>query len=189
MKFLSLTILMAAMALALCNCQSQKAYPVYFLTQEGNDNAADSTSGRFIVMYRGKAYTRMPMMTLNHFGKYRSFLNADGTYGVRLYAKTEYRNHLYIHTMEKRGLLLLPVVNGLAFEPQRIAPVNDGELVIWNGLNGYDLKQIARTVDPVDPELEKKRFKDKNPRPLPMKPRNVNQRRDFTGRTVGELFN
>ena len=63
-------------------------------------------------------------------------------------------------------------------------------LVIWNGLNGYDLKQIARSVDPVDEELEKKRYKDENPRPLPKKPEDVKtQTKDFTGRTVGELFN
>ena len=86
-------------------------------------------------------------------------------------------------------MLMLPVVNGLAMEPMRITPVNDGVLVIWNGLNGYDLKQISRTVEPIDEELEKKRYKKENPRPIPKKPEDVKrQTRDFTGRTVGELF-
>ena len=65
---------------------------------------------------------------------------------------------------------------------------SDGILKIWNGLNGYDLKQISRTVEPMDPEIEEKRYLDENPRPLPKMPENVQQRRDFTGRTVGEIF-
>ncbi|MBQ1960227.1 MAG: hypothetical protein II349_01735 [Akkermansia sp.] len=63
-----------------------------------------------------------------------------------------------------------------------------GELVIWNGLNGYDLKQIAKTVTPMVPEIEEKRFLEKNPRPLPEKPKNPSQTKDHTGRTIGELF-
>jgi len=189
MKTFHILPLILAAAGALCSCQSQKAYPVFFLAQEPTDNAAASTSGKFIVVYRGRTYTRMPIMTLNHFSKFKSFLNNDGTYGVELFVKPEYRNHLYTATLNNSGRLLLPVVNGLAFEPQRIDPITDGELVIWNGLNGYDLKQIARTVKPIDEALEKKRFRDKNPRPLPKKPKNPRQTKDFTGRTVGELFN
>ena len=85
-------------------------------------------------------------------------------------------------------MLMLPVVNGLAMEPMRIEPVSDGILKIWNGLNGYDLKQISRTVKPVNPEIEEKRYLDENPRPIPKLPKNPQQRRDFTGRPVGEIF-
>ncbi len=176
-----------------CGCQQgQRAYPVYFLVQDSNTvtEAADSTSAKMIVRYKGTTYTRMPIMSLDHFEKYQSHLNPDGSYGVTLYARKEWRNRLYYNTVEKRGMLMLPVVNGLAMEPMRISPVNDGVLVIWNGLNGYDLKMIARTVQPIDEELEEKRFKSKNPRPLPTKPEDVEkQTRDFTGRTVGEIFN
>ena len=193
MKNLSSMIAAIAAAVLACSCQqSQRAYPVYFLVQDANTvtDAADSTSTRMIVRYNGVTYTRMPIMSLDHFEKFQSHLNPDGSYGVTLYARKVGRNRLYFNTVEKRGMLMLPVVNGLAMEPMRIAPVNDGVLVIWNGLNGYDLKQISRSVDPIDEELEKKRYKDKNPRPLPKKPDKVkHQTKDFTGRTVGELFN
>ena len=192
MKILQTITATLAFAAALSSCQSQRAYPVFFLVQDSNtvSDAADSTSARMIVKFNGVTYTRMPIMSLDHFEKFKSHLNPDGSYGVTLFAKKEWRNRLYYNTVEKSGMLMLPVVNGLAMEPMRIAPVNDGVLVIWNGLNGYDLKQIARSVDPVDEELEKKRYKDENPRPLPKKPEDVKtQTKDFTGRTVGELFN
>ena len=180
-----------AAAACICSCQQQRAYPVYFLVQAANSvtDAADSTSTRMIVRHNGVTYTRMPIMSLDHFEKFQSHLNPDGSYGVTLYAHKEWRNRLYFNTVDKNGMLMLPVVNGLAMEPMRITPVNDGVLVIWNGLNGYDLKQISRTVEPIDEELEKKRYKKENPRPIPKKPEDVKrQTRDFTGRTVGELF-
>jgi hypothetical protein len=192
MKIFHSIITTLAAAAVMCSCQqSQRAYPVFFLVQDANtvSEVADSASARMIVKFKGVTYTRMPIMSLDHFEKFQSHLNPDGSYGVTLYAKKEWRNRLYYNTIEKSGMLMLPVVNGLAMQPMRIAPVNDGVLVIWSGLNGYDLKMIAETVDPIDPELEKKRFKKKNPRPLPKKPEDVkNQTRDFTGRTVGEIY-
>ncbi len=170
-------------------CQ-QKTYPVFFIAQESHDDPSSYTSSRHILYFNNIAYTRTPVMTLNHFAKFRSELDpVNGSYGVTLYAKPEWRNHLYHQTMEKNGMLLLPVVNGLAMEPMRIAPVSDGILKIWSGLNGYDLKQISRTVEPINPEIEEKRYLSKNPRPIPKMPKDVQQRRDFTGRTVGEIFN
>lgn len=193
MKYLHQIIFSIAAAVLACSCQSQKAYPVFFLVQESNTagDAAESTSAKHIVRFNGVTYTRMPIMSLDHFEKFKSHLNPqDGSYGVTLYAKKEWRNRLYFNTVEKSGMLMLPVVNGLAMEPMRIAPVNDGILVIWGGLNGYDLQMISRTVSPVDEELEKKRYKKENPRPLPQKPENVqSQVKDFTGRTVGEIYN
>ncbi len=185
MKLRFLLPLICALTACFSSCQSQRAYPVYFLTE-----ARGTESGsRFLIMYRGRPYTKLPILTLEHFEKFRSFVNPNGSYGVELFIKKEWRTRLYMATQENIGLLLLPVVNGLAFEPQRIdRAVTDGELVIWNGLNGYDLKQIAKTVEPMIPEIEEKRYLDKNPRPLPEKPKGVSQTKDHTGRTIGELF-
>lgn len=189
--FRTLTVFAAAGAAFLSSCQQQKAYPVFFLAQEGHDDQDPSayTSAKHIIYYNGRAYTRTPVMTLNHFSKFKSELDpTDGSYGVTLYAKPEWRSHLYTQTLHKDGLIMLPVVNGLAMEPMRISPVSDGILKIWNGLNGYDLKQISRTVEPINPEIEKKRYMNENPRPIPKMPENVQQKKDFTGRTVGEIF-
>lgn len=188
--FQTATIISAAIIGLLSSCQQQKAYPVFFLVQESHDDPAAYTSARHFVYFQGRAYTKTPVMTLNHFEKFQSELDpTDGSYGVTLYAKPEWRMHLYTQTLNKDGLLMLPVVNGLAMEPMRITPVGDGILKIWNGLNGYDLKQISRTLKPVNPEIEEKRYLSKNPRPIPKMPKDVQQRRDFTGRTVGELYN
>ena len=177
-------------AIVSCSCQQKKTYPVLFLAQESRDDPSGYTSGKHFYYFQGRAYTRMPVMTLNHFASFRSELDpTDGSYGITLYAKPEYRMHLYTHTLEKRGLLMLPVVNGLAMEPMRIEPVTDGILKIWNGLNGYDLKMIAKTVKPINPEIEEKRYLDEDPRPRPKLPKGAKPRRDFTGLPVGEIFN
>lgn len=180
---------MSALAgmIALTACQ-QKPYPIFFLRE------APSTAGttaKFIVMYRGHPYERMPIVSHEQIASYHSFMSmADGSYGVVFTLKREMFNRLYAETQERKGLLILPVVNGLAFQPVRVdRPINDGKLVIWSGLNGYDLKQIARNIKPENPEMEKKRFLDKNPRPKPkVKPNTPSQQRDFTGRTIGEMY-
>lgn len=151
-------------ALLLSACQQNKDYPVFFLTEAGGGEPGRA----FIVTYGGKHYNRMPALALKHCSKFRSFLNPDGSYGVVLYVKDEYRNRLYTTTLQHQGRNLLPVVNGLAFEPTLIdTGITDGKLVIWNGLNGYDLKMFGKHLEPMEPEIEEKRYLDKNPRPLP----------------------
>lgn len=187
------TIVAAAGILLASSCQQgQKAYPVFFLVQDSNtvSDAMDSTSARMVVRHDGVTYTRMPVLSLDHFERYESHLNPDdGSYGVTLYGKKSSHNRIYSSTVSKSGMLMLPVVNGLAMTPMVIDPVHDGKLVIWGGLNGYDLKMIAKSVQPINKELEEKRFLDKNPRPLPKDMRREDAVRDFTGRTVREIAN
>ncbi len=180
------TLLAAAVLTLFAACQqAQKTYPVFFLTE--NDGTEEGAG--FIVKYGPRYYTRLPMLSLDNFEKFRSFLNNDGTYGVELFVKKEYRTRLYTETMNHVGKHMLPVVNGYAFAPMKIdRGITDGELVIWGGLNGYDLKQIARTVKPMDEALEKKRYKDKDPRPKPQKPKVRGQSRDRNDRTIPELY-
>ena len=162
----SYLLLAAASSLLFSACQQQqqnKPYPVFFLTEtRGNEEGSN-----FMSTYKGRHYQRMPFLSLKHFGKFASFINPDGSYGVVLEAKKEYVNRVLNTTLEYRGMRMLPVVNGLAFEEQLIAPVSDGKLVIWNGLNGYDLYRISRTVTPCKPALEEARYKKKDPRPRP----------------------
>lgn len=168
-------------------CQQQKPYPIFFLTEEPS---ASGNSARMIVMYNGRPYTRLPILNQDHLESFSSFMNMqDGSYGVEFLLKSEMRNRLFAVSQEKQGMRILPVVNGLAFQPVLLdRPVTDGKLVIWGGLNGYDLKEIARTITPADPEKEKKRFLDKNPRPIPKLEKDVRgEQRDHTGRMVGEL--
>lgn len=185
MKMRQLVMSAMVAAAALTACQQQKAYPIFFLTEE-----ADYTgfSAKMLVMYNGKPYTRQPILNHEHIQSYHSFMNMkDGSYGVVFTLKREMRNRLYTITQEKRGMQILPVVNGLAFQPVLIdKPVTDGKLVIWGGLNGYDLMRIARDIEPEDRELEEKRFLKENPRPLPTFNRE-SQKKDHTGQTVGEI--
>ncbi len=178
-------LLAVAVPALLTSCQSDKTYPVFFLTEsDGIEGGAG-----FNVKYNGRYYTRLPLLTLRNFEKFRSFLNPDGSYGVELFIKKEYRTRLYTETQQHIGAYMLPVVNGLAFKPMKIdRAITDGELVIWNGLNGYDLKQISETVSPVDEALEKQRYSDKNPRAIPKPPKNPKQTKDMYDRTFPELF-
>lgn len=185
MQHAMLGALLAATALTACQ---QKAYPVYFLTEE---DTSGGNSARFVARYNGHTYTRMPFVNQEQLESFHSFMNMqDGSYGVVFTLKNEMRNRLYTTTVQKQGKLILPVVNGLAFQPVRIdRPVIDGKLVIWGGLNGYDLKEMARNIKPEDPELEKKRFLNENPRPLPKAaPESKNDKKDHTGRVIGELI-
>lgn len=172
----------------LTSCQQQTPYPVFFLSE----GSAEGTTAKFIVNYNGHTYDKMPIINHTHLDSYHSFMDMSaGSYGVVFTLKPEMRSRLAAATTNKQGLLLLPVVNGLAFQPVRIdRPITDGKLVIWSGLNGYDLKQLARNIRPEDPEREKKRFIDKNPRPLPKLDNKVKkpQHKDHTGRTIGELY-
>lgn len=171
----------------LCSCQ-QEPYPIFFLSEAGS---TEGTTAKFVLMYNGRPYTRMPIVTHKNIQSYHSFMSMqDGSYGIVFTLKPEMINRLYNATVNREGMLILPVVNGLAFQPVRIdRPITDGKLVIWNGLNGYDLKQIARDIKPENEEMEKKRFMKKNPRPLPkLDPTKKNEKKDYTGRTIGEIF-
>ena len=66
---------------------------------------------------------------------------------------------------------MLPLVNNMAFSPMLInAPVTDGVLCIWNGLNGYDLRRLGNDLKPVNEKLEKSRYLKENPRKAPIMP-------------------
>lgn len=179
--------MLAALVLLLSACQ-QKPYPIFFLSEA---RSTEGSTSKFLLMYNGRPYTRMPIVTHKNFKSYHSFMNMqDGSYGIVLTLKDELVNRLYSVSLEKEGMLILPVVNGLAFQPVRIdRPITDGKLVIWGGLNGYDLKEIARDIPPENEEMEKKRFMKKNPRPLPkIDPTKQKGKRDYTGRAIGEIF-
>lgn len=176
-----------AAVFALSACQ-QKPYPIFFLAEEAT---AVGASAKMIIMYKGHPYRKLPILNHEHIESYHSFMDMQtGSYGVVFTFKKEWALRLYSESVERPGKLILPIVAGYAFQPVRIdGPIRDGKLVIWRGLTGYDLKQIARDIRPEDPELEKKRFKDKDSRPRPMlDTKNKPQQKDHTGRTIGEIY-
>lgn len=183
MRHLRFLFPLAALAL-LTQCQ-QQPYPLYWLEQ-ADDAQAGAT---FTVIHRGRPFVRQPLFSHKHFQNFKSFMNEDGSYGIVLYLKKEYRNRLYYSTLNKNGMYLLPVVNGMAFSPINLdVPINNGQLVIWGGLNGYDLKRISEMIPPVDPEMEKKRYKSSDPRPKRETPKNTKKERDESGRVIPEIF-
>ena len=170
--------------LLLSNCQ-QKQYKAYFLTESSNPEGGAA----FNVRYNGRMYNRMPIMSLKHFERFRSFMADDGSYGMVLYTPKEYRLRLYTETQQNIGKYLLPVIDGLAFDPMEIDQgIMDGQLIIWGGLNGYDLKRISETLEPVEPEIEEKRYLDEDPRPKPELPEEAAPMKDKHGRIIPELY-
>lgn len=170
--------------LVLSSCQ-QKQYKAYFLAE----SSVPEAGAAFNVRYNGRMYARMPIMSLKHFEKFKSFMADDGSYGVVLYTPKEYRTRLFTETQQNIGKHLLPVFDGLAFDPMEIdCGITDGQLIIWGGLNGYDLKRISETVDPVDEEMEEKRYLDKDPRPKPELPKDAAPSKDEHGRLIPELY-
>jgi hypothetical protein len=171
-------------ALLLAACQ-QKQYKAYFLTESSNPEGGAA----FNVRHNGRMYNRMPIMSLDHFERFKSFMADDGSYGVVLYASKKYRLRLFSETQQNLGKLMLPVLDGVAFSPMLIdCGISDGQIIIWDGLNGYDLRRISETVEPADPELEEKRYKEENPR---IKPdlKNINgPQKDEHGRLIRELY-
>lgn len=174
----------AAGFLALSSCQ-QKQYKAYFLAE----SSVPEAGAAFNVRYNGRMYNRMPLMSLKHFEKFKSFMADDGSYGIVLYTPKEYRTRLFTETQQNIGKHLLPVIDGLAFEPMEIdRGITDGQLIIWGGLNGYDLKRISETVDPVNEEMEEKRYLDDDPRPKPELPKEAAPSKDEHGRIIPELY-
>ncbi len=165
----SLSLLMSATALGICalvSCES-RPYPVGFhLEADGGEGGSN-----FVVKHKGRFYDRSPFLTLVHFQKFASFLNPDGSYCVVFEAKPEMQMRLNAMTQANIGKHILPTVAGLSFEPLLIKkPNTDGKLVIWNGLNGYDLYMISKHVEPAQPEIEEKRYLKEDPRPPRPKP-------------------
>ena len=179
-----LTLCFAAGAVLLGSCQ-QKQYKAYFLTESSNPEAGAA----FNVRYNGRMYNRMPILSLKHFEKFKSFMADDGSYGMVLYTPKEYRLRLYTETQQNLGKHILPVIDGLAFDPLLIDQgINDGQLIIWGGLNGYDLRRISETLEAVDPEIEEKRYLDDDPRPKPELPKEAAPTKDEHGRIIPELY-
>lgn len=178
------TICVLAGALLLGSCQ-QKQFKAYFLTESSNPEAGAA----FNVRYDGRMYNRMPIMNLKHFEKFRSFMADDGSYGVVLYTPKEYTTRLFTETQQNIGKYLLPVIGGLAYPPLEIdCGITDGQLIIWSGLNGYDLKRLSKELKAVTPEIEEKRYLDKDPRPIPELPESAAPVKDEHGRIIPELF-
>lgn len=171
-------------ALMLGSCQ-QKQFKAYFLTESSNPEGGAA----FNVRYDGRMYNRMPIMSLKHFEKFRSFMAEDGSYGVVLYTPKEYRLRLFTETQQNIGKHILPVIGGLAYQPMEIdCGITDGQLIIWGGLNGYDLKRLSETLEAATPEIEEKRYLDEDPRPIPELPENAAPVKDEHGRIIPELF-
>ena len=168
----------------LSSCQ-QKQYKAYFLTESSNPEGGAA----FNVRYNGRMYNRMPIMSLKHFEKFKSFMADDGSYGVVLYTPKEYRLRLYTETQQNIGKHILPVIDGLAFDPMEIdCGISDGQLIIWGGLNGYDLKRLSETLKPVDETIEEKRYLEEDPRPEPELPKEAAPVKAEHGRIIPELY-
>ncbi len=186
MKILSsmATLACAIIATSLCSCSNDPDPSLFYLVEaDGTEQGAS-----FIRMYKGIPFERSAIITINQLSKFKSSMSTDGSYGVTLYTNNEYRSRLYTATASRPGKLLLPILNGLAYEPVRITrPIEDGTLVIWNGVNGYDLRLLSAKLDPVNPEMEKKRYLKDDPRPLPDYEEIKNQKKDLTGRTIAEI--
>lgn len=179
---LSLCTVISAILLASCQ---QKQYKAYFLTESTNPEGGAA----FNVRYNGRMYNRMPIMSLKHFEKFKSFMADDGSYGIVLYTPKEYRLRLYTETQQNIGKYILPIIDGLAFDPMEIDQgISDGQLIIWGGLNGYDLKRISESLKPIDPEIEEKRYLDEDPRPKPELPKEAAPMKDEHGRIIPELY-
>lgn len=184
MNKILLTLCTLSIAGLLGSCQ-QKQYKAYFLTESSNPEGGAA----FNVRYNGRMYNRMPIMSLKHFEKFKSFMADDGSYGVVLYTPKEYRLRLYTETQQNLGKHILPVIDGLAFDPMEIdCGISDGQLIIWGGLNGYDLRRLSESLTPMDEEMEEKRYLDEDPRPKPELPKEAAPMKDKHGRIIPELY-
>lgn len=186
MNFLSPILALGCTILAgsLCSCNDDPDPTLFYYAEaDGMESGA-----AFTFTYKGRPFEKTAILTVNQLSKFKSSMSPDGSFGVTLYLNKDYIQRLYAATAARPGKLLLPVFNGLAYEPVRITqPISDGTLVIWNGVNGYDLRILSSKVDPVDKEMEEKRYLKTNPRPLPDYEEIKKQQKDSSGRTFAEI--
>lgn len=174
----------AFLAFGLCSCSSDPDPTLFYFAQADGTEAGAA----FTFMYKGVPFEKTAILTVNQLDKFKSSMSTDGSYAVTLYVNKDYRSRLYSATASRPGKLLLPVFNGLAYEPVRIqGPVTDGILTIWNGVNGYDLRLLSSKVTPVNPEMEEKRYLKTDPRPKPDYEAIRSQAKDAHGRTIAEI--
>ncbi len=163
---------------------SDPPYSLMFLNEADNANAG----AKLTIMYKGRYYEKLPLLSLNQFSSFRSFPAADGSYGVALYVDKKYSQRLFTATAAKRNKLLLPVAGGLAYEPIRITgPITDGVLVVWGGLSGYDLFRISEKLRALKPEIEEKRYVEEDPRPAPEFKPSGDIQKDSQGRLIPQI--
>ncbi len=184
MKKTSLRMLLLACAGFILTACSQEPYRFMFLTETDNAYAG----AKLTVMHDGHYYDKLPLLTQEHFQRFKSVKNADGSYGIILYLNKMYGQRLYTATAGKKGKLVLPVFSGPACEPLLInAPVTSGKLYIRKGLNGYDLYRISKEIAPMDEKVEEKRYLKEDPRPkLDFKP-SGNIQKDPQGRPIPQI--
>ncbi len=186
MKKSSLSMLLLSCAGFILTACSQDPYKFMFLT-ETNDAYAGA---KLTLMHNGHYYDKLPLLTQDHFQRFKSVKNADGSYGVILYLNKAYSQRLYTATAGKQGKLVLPVLSGLAFEPLMInAPVTSGKLYVRKGLNGYDLYRLSKVLAPMDEKAEEKRYLKKDPRPKHEFKPSGDIHKDTQGRPIPQIPN
>lgn len=174
----------ALLACGLCSCNDDPDPTLFYFAQADGTEAGAA----FTFTYKGIPFEKTAILTINQIEKFKSSMSTDGSYGVTLYMNSDYKSRLYSATASRPGKLLLPVFNGLAYEPVRIqGPVSDGILTIWNGVNGYDLRILSAKVEAVNPEMEEKRYLQTDPRPKPEYEEIKDQEKDAHGRTIAEI--
>lgn len=164
-----LSVGIVALAVSCAN----KPYPVMFHMESDSHGEGGL---KFSRPFKGKYYDVTPFASTQMFKQYASFVNPDGSYGAQFLVEDEWRMRIQQLTTAKKGKTILPTVNGLGMERMLIdKPITDGILVIWSGLNGYDLKMINESIDAANIAIEKPRFLDDDPRPRPKinKPKNT----------------
>lgn len=120
----------------------------------------------FIYNYQGKKLNmrKMPDFVLSDMKSYRPFPAKKNkkTFGAMFLLERVAANRLVHYSTQRQGLYMVSVVNGKVSEPVVIdRPINDGVLIIWEGLTLRDLRsmdiEIPRTGE--DPDEWKDRAK------------------------------
>lgn len=93
---------------------------------------------------RNIVFRRSPEIQTKDIAAFRPFQGADGTFGATFLLKPAFHQRLLAATSANQGKWMLAMFNGRPADVVRIdAPVKDGQLVIWQGIQAVEMQRMA----------------------------------------------
>ncbi len=153
-KFLS--ILLAAVALTSMVEGSGKSSALYIgLHAEGEEHDGPRMVRPNAIDGKTHYFRVTPELVTRHFSAFRAFVAEDGaSYGAVLQMNDEGQRAMALLCSTSQGKLARTIVNGKALDIIRIDSAgDDGNFVIWGGLDANDLKLFSQKLKRLDSGL------------------------------------
>lgn len=102
---------------------------------EGEETDGPNRVRPYEVHGEQKFFNNIPVLTHKNFVAYYPFANEDGTFGAAFLLDEKGKTALAREVQQKKGRVIIPVVNAQAGDPMLIDRTPDRFVVLWSGLS------------------------------------------------------